>query len=807
MLRRDLRLALRRIIRAPVFSGFAIGTLAIALTAMVVIHASIGALLGWDYRTNSAGVVQLAGTVSLVEFRDVASRHTGLVDAAAVGAFPSAIAGDGVGELLTVEAIAGRYFEAFDVQPVRGRLLSPDDERQRRQVVVLSERWWTTRYGRREDLVGNSVRLAGGDFVVIGVLPSRFIGIGPWPRVAGAWIPATAAPAALDGMVSTNVPLDDRRWLHFIATTRPETSRENVRSQFLGLGAAWDAGLPEPDRARASARWNLNEDLGRIESQSASIMRTLMVVPILVFAIACTNIGNLVLSKGISRRGDLATRRAVGASRWQVMRAELVEAVLLLAAGLGIGLLASEGALRIVSRELSALIDMAAPGAGADAHIGVPTLLVAVFGALVATVVAAIVPAWHATRGDDIGRTIATRSRWRGRGNLIAVQVALSAILGLVTAASASRLGGDALLAQALASQTALDGLAAVAVPFAAQQYAGERAQGVVQEVLSQSQSVLGQDVAAAAGIPIFEHRLRTYRSARIARAPFSQNAPDSSVSAGISFVSARALELTGTRVTAGRGIQATDEIGSEPVVLISTALSERLFGRPDAVGQPVHLVISAPGRGATGPVRNAQVVGVTGDRGERVYVPLAQEYDPNIIFLARAADGRPPVGALESIVRKTDPSLGILFAAGGRIAGSQALLILSSIIWMMWAAVAVTLVLSMSGLYGVVSQVMHERRKEMAVRAVLGASAIRLLSMTLREGLRPVVEGLSVAVVVAILLIGVLRSSNLIAVSAVDIRDVLVLGLAILLAGAASCWGPARKASRANLNVELKAQ
>jgi len=837
---RDLRYALRRLAAARIFTVFSVLTLALGIGVTTATYSVIYALMWRPLHIPDAGrvvfVTHLGGTspgsvyrlLSWPDFRDLEQVQTSFSGVGASVGFGAAMSADGRAELVSARGVTGGYFGVVGVPALAGRVLQPADAGPDGQrVVVIVERVWRSQFGADPSIVGRLVKINGQAFEIVGVMPSSFRGLDR-RDAPDVWVPLAAA-----ALVSTFVEdgLDPtrrrRRWLTVAARLRPERGVDEAATEVAAVGqrlnlvapiGAPPPGIGTPGLAVAR-QWSivpLTDDANPVALSTTGAL--VVAVPALVLLVACTNLANLVLSRGVSRRYEHAVRRAFGASRWDVIREQLVESGVVALAG-GAGGIASAQVLLVLLGRVAERYFGYAPQFRFDARLEPSVLAAAALAILLALVVSGLLPALQLTRTSlysslGQGDSVATAPRWRGRGNLIALQVGVSVGLFLITALLVRQLAAEAPSGRG----PDLRNVALVNVPFTVQHRDEARARQAVDAILASVRTLPGVESAAAASFSDALGGARPYASVTVPDRPFAGTNEGESVSVVAATPGAfRTLDLS---ILRGRAFDDRDVPGAPPVIVLGETLSRTLFGSTEAVGQDVLVKFSTDVtrvRGGTPqPVHVLTVIGVTADshfnrRGAAegtLFVPFAQRFEGDVDILARtsASDVAGLVQGLRTAVQRIDPDLAISIAGRADLVARwspEVVLGLTAVLAGSLAALA--LVLAMVGLYGVLSQVVGERTREMGVRQVLGATEGHLVRLVLGQGVRPVVEGLVIGLGAATLIRLGMQPYLARPVAAVDPIAFTAAAVPLVAAALLACYLPARRASRVDPNVALR--
>jgi putative ABC transport system permease protein len=833
-LRLDLVYASRRLRANRGFTAFAVVTLAVGIGATTGVYSviystvlkplpvrDVASLVNVYHATPLYGT-RWYWTLSLADFEDLRKTQTVFSSMVARAPFGQVVIAGGAGEKARGEAVSGDYFAMLGIQPLAGRLLQDaDDQRGAPSVAVIDEQMWRRRFDRRADIAGQVIRMSGQDFVIVGVAPADFHGVES-PNVAptAVWVPL-ASSALLLG--PAGIPVDshgdrEHRWLVAQGRLAPGRTITEARAELRVIAARLDESHPIGRDLPANFRsppyvsrpWVALPAADRLVSEQADpimlrMARLTMIAVTLVLLVACTNLANLTLARGVSRKREIAVRLALGASRAQAVREQLVEsAIVTVLGGLAafvaaraLTVFASGTALRLgawLSVDVTPTLDLSTAIAGAAAMV----LALIVFG---------LVPALQLTRANvslSGGTAVASGVRWRGRGLLIATQVAVS--VALVTLASlcarhivatSSRETGIDLERLALVRfDFRLQGWTEARATRALERLAGEvsRQDGIEAVALLSSMPLRGPGVSASVTTPDrpFTPKYHGQRVTWVAATP-------------------AIFRTLGIPVVAGRGFDERDLLGTLRTVVLSESAARKLFASTDVIGRQVLR------RRATGGRDGADVLTVLGiardtdggaaGRGEDVaYVPFAQSYEPSVTIAARTA--RSPDAAvmtIKDLTRRLEPEMAVIDSAtGGDVNGVEnvAFEIMGAMSGLLGV---IAMMLAMAGLYGVLSYVVAQRTHEIGVRIALGAGARQITRLVLVDGIRPVVEGLVMGLVVADLVEMATRPALTKPLPAIDASVMALVPIPFLVAALIACYLPTRRATSVDPNVALR--
>ncbi|MDQ3350332.1 MAG: ABC transporter permease, partial [Acidobacteriota bacterium] len=553
----------------------------------------------------------------------------------------------------------------------------------------------------------------------------------------------------------------------------------------------------------------------------------------LVLVVACTNLANLVLARGSSRQQELAVRRAIGASRWRLVREQCAESFLLAVAGAGAGWL--------VFTALSAGLDIDVPLTSKmlisfRPEIDPAVAAVAGVALLLSLVVFGLEPALRLTRDralrPDLGSaagSVGVPQAKRHR-RLIRGQVAIST--GFFILATLSQ---NYILAEARHdSGVELDRIALATMNFWTQQWNDDRARQALARVLEEIEKDPSvQSAAVTTGVPFGASNTPRFTISPADRPITDRNNVRQALAVA---ATPRIFRTLGVPMLRGRGFDDRDTAGGQLVVVLSAQTARRLFGTIEAVGRQIQLKPSAsagPRRRtvagklalqtptspspADAEVETASVIGVASDtdvgqlfsrRTNLIYLPLSQQ--PTTVAFGIAivrTDGSPYVAlrVLRDAIRRVDPNLAVESSGTGLGALGGPTVFLRTASLMALSLGAMTLLLTMVGLYGVQSHGVTLRTREIGVRMSFGATAAQIRALVLKDGFRPVLHGLAIGIFLGFVGRGLVRAFWWDGMSVADAWMLIAVPVPLLIAALFACWIPAHRASRVDPNVALR--
>ena len=834
------RLALGRLVATPVFTIFSIVSLASGVAVTTAVYSVVDTLLLADagvadpvrtvILTMPSGGRAQRGSISEPDFEDLRRAQTSFSTLGASAPIQPAVATTGVGEIVTAEAVDGGYFTTLGVGPALGRVITAADVESRSRIAVLSDEFWRSRFAADRSVIGREIRVNGQTFDVIGVASPRYRGAFGALLSTRVWIPLGTLPAGPHLLLQAASP-------HEVATQKPDTvvaasPREDRRLMVFGrlaegrtlaqtsaelaaISSQLDASYPPVAVGMAppisERRWSAKPFSEASDADNSLRRLAMMIVALvgLVLLIACTNLANLVLARGTARQGELAVRMAMGASRGRLIWEQCIESVLLAIAG---GF-ASYVMFQALSAFMTTDFVMGLPFGGTATlsirpAINAQAVTVAVIGLLLALGVFGLEPAVQLARTLDLRSALAVgatgiRPRVSRQRMVIRWQVAIAAGFFIV-----ATLFIRATLSQARHDPGIdMDRLAVAVLNFDSGVWDENRIRRAVDRILEEARGNQAiESIAASTGLPFGVPALTVNVRADDAPAVIKPT-PLTAVAATPSL-----LATLGVEIVRGRRFDDSDGPAAAPAVMLSEQAARQLFNGGDAIGRT--LIVRRPQFSETravvvGIARDTDVRWINGDARGLVYLPLSQHFGNGLTITARSTGtGVRAVPALRDAIRRADPDLAVtaIGAAPSLLAGPMVLL--GSLGRGALYLGALSLLLSMAGLFGVQSHVVAHRTREIGVRMSVGATARQIKLMVLQDGYRPVFEGLLLGLWGGIAGRIVLRSYlELEDVVIIDPWMLLLTPIPLIAAAFCACYLPASRAASVDPTVALRCE
>jgi len=803
----DLRYALRSLQKTPGFTLAVVLTLSLGIGANTGIFSMINALLLRDLpqvtRPNELLLIgrtadnQGFDTFSYPDYVDLRNQSRAFQGIAAFSTAPVHVTGTGATERARGALVSENYFAVLGTSPAHGRFFAPDEDQAGHpvQVVVLSAGLWQRAFGGRSDIIGKSIRLDNHPFEVIGIAPAGFQGINRGDQL-DLFLPLAIQPLAMPefGSFITN---RESVWLRLFGRLGPGASLARAKTELSGFAVQLAASSPDRKGWGVTAAPTVGFDPST-QANIVSFLRLLQGAVILVLAIACANVANLLLVRSAARRKEMAIRASLGAGRGRILKQLLTEsAVLATLGGIGGLLLAYWG--NDLLKTLPALQLAGGVDLSPDGRVLVFTLAIA----LAAGVLFGVLPAFYTARPDLAGelRQSAEIGRPRGsrlRGALVVTQVAVSLVL-LVAAGLFVRTLRNA---YAVDPGFATDVLVAQ-LDLGLQGYDEPRGRRFYEQLLRDLEVLPGVRSASLALNRPFGGGFDTRIDAQGALI----DAEHRGYRTDRNSVSPTYFETMGIAILRGRGFTARDVATSTPVAVINEAVAEQLWPGQEAVGKRFVRTWGGPPLEVIGVARDAKYRNLFEQRRLTFYQPLTQDYQAAlVVHLRPTGDPMALAGPLQHAVRALDPDLPVyrIQPLIERLAGSLSQQRTAATLVSGFGALA--LLLSAIGLYGAVAYSAAQRRREFGIRIALGAQTPDVLRQVLREGMMLGVLGLALGLVGAVVITRVLRS-QLFGVTPTDPLSFTVVSLLLLVVAVVASLVPARRATRVDPMVALRTE
>ena len=814
---RDIRYAARTLLRTPLFTFGIVLTLALGIGANATMFGVVDTLFLRQppgvrrpdevvriYFRRAFGPTDVftGQTTTYPTFRDL--RDAGIFQSvAAVGRGQLSLGRGESAIQVSVTPVTHQYFDLLGVHPGFGRFFgAEDDHAGAPQTAVLSDGFWRRHFGADSSVIGRVLPLGSGQYTVIGVAPRDFRGI-----ELGApdlWLPLEAT--GNDIVPSEAFGTRNWMWNSVIARLKPGTRYDDVAAQATiayrrGIFAATERRASHADSTALVVLGPTQLARGPEASKESKVSGWIGLVGIIVLLIACANVANLLLARGVARRRELAVRAGLGAGRGGLVRLLLCESLVLAVFG---GL----GALMITVWGGALVRGFLIPELSRDVAIVDPRVLLFAMGTVFVTgLLAGLAPAILSSRTDlsealKSGGRGSTAGGNRTRATLLALQVALTVVL----------LVGAGLFVRSLRNVQHIDlgfdadrVLEASVDMGAAHFNTTESSNAAYLRILERITALPGVASAATTMAPYgwgFGRYLKVQGIDSLP--PFEGGGPY------VNVVSADYFRTMGMRLRQGRFLGAADAAGAEPVAVISETLAKAI-GEP-ALGRCLYLRDKDPWcTSVVGVVADAKRGQVVAPADAMYWVPLAQADTSTVPGEIHGLVIRPRENAAALIgeIRRAIQSTGDLPYAeihllADRVAPEFRSWRLGATSFTMFGALA--LVIAAMGIFAVVAYAVAQRTQEIGIRMALGAETGQVARMILGQGVRATLAGVALGALGAWAMARALASL----LYGVPPADPLVFGgvaVTLVVVSGLAAWLPARKAAAIDPMIALRSE
>ena len=801
---KDIRYAIRGLIKRPGFVAIAVITLALGIGANTAIFSLVNTVLLRSLpveRPNEIVSVAIRGkndsmsAFSYPNYKDFRDKND-VLDGLLVYRFvPLSLSRNGVNERIWGYEVSGNYFDVLKVKAIQGRTFLPEEDQTKlsHPVAVLSYDMWQRRFAGDKNLVGTDVLLNNHQFRVIGIAPPGFKGT-ELVYSPDIWLTASMMEWAEPGATW----LDERDTKNFFGVGRLKngvSSRQAEASLNL-LSQQLAKEYPDANEGQSIKVVPTGFILPELRSAVVSFTWVLMAAVGLVLLVTCTNLAGLMLARATDRRREIAIRLAMGANRLRLIRQLLTESILLSFVGGVAGLLLALWIVKLLIGLKPPIDFPLALDVGVDWRVMLFCFAVSV----VAGAVFGLAPSLQATRPnlttvlkDTSAQGGAAKARLRSV--LVVAQIAISLVVLIAAGLVVRTLQRLQTMNPGFNPQNALT----MSFDLGLQGYDDARGEQFYRQLQERLQSLPGVEAAAVSNyIPLSLNYNSRYAYVEGKPAERGENAPTAmNASAGPDY-----FKTMGTPIVSGREFTAQDEEKTEKVVIVNETFVRRLMPELQTTADAIGKRISS--HGPTGPWRRIVGVAQAGryfniaeEPRPFFWTPMSQDYQSNGTLVVRTR-GNPEAlfGPVRSQVQSLDPNLP-LFDVKTLTEHMQFALFPSKVAATVLGVFGlVALLLSAIGVYGITSYAVAQRTHEIGIRLALGAQLRDVLRLVLAHGLKLTIIGAAIGLFGAYLATRAITS----VLYGVSATDPLTFGLvSFLLIGVAliASYVPARRATK----------
>jgi predicted permease len=817
----ELRITLRQLRKSPGFAITVMLTLALGITSATVIFSvvdavvlkplpfpdsgrlvSLSTLENINRTGSSHGQGLVRNETSYLNFFDWRAQNKSFSAMASYsdgGAILGASA-DSPARHLNCLTVSSDFFSTLGVQPEIGRAFIRAEELPGAHVVILSHDLWRNSFAADPAILGKSIVLSDVQYTVIGVMPAGF-GFPISNRAFDIW---TSIARDAEGPDS---PVLQRGWnaLNIVARLRPGVTVQQAKADMDAIQLGLATRYADEDANETAVA--VTPQLDDIVSDVQTPLRILFAAVLCLLLIVCANVAGLMLTRASRRRGELAIRSALGASRAQILRQLLFESVLLSVGGGALGILSTA----ILLKALPALLPANLPRVQHIALDG-EVLAFAVALSLLTGLLFGVLPAWRASRLDpaaalaENGRgATASRHQFRLQSVLVVAQTAIGLVL----------LVGAGLLIHSFTRTLQIDPgfdpnqMLTFRLGVSPKRYTNERKTALLRAILPALSALPGVKSATAAfPMPLTEGDISITFS--IAGQP---NPPGGEPSARVSLTEPKYFETLRIPLRQGRFfLPAEQDAQGQPVVIVNEAFARAFFPGQNAIGQHIRSGLGIgdppPMREIVGVVANVKRESLTELDQPEYYIPFEQApIGANPVFGLRVAtDPNAYANTIRAAIAKIDPDLPAyrLQSMNDELARITAQQRFETLLLSAFASVA--LLLAGLGLYAVLSYMVAQRTSELGVRLALGAPRSSILQLLLFRGLRLAAIGLTVGLISAAFLTRFV-ARLLYGVQPIDPLAFASMTATLLIVSTLASLIPAWRAARLDPNQTLRNQ
>jgi putative ABC transport system permease protein len=704
-----------------------------------------------------------------------------------------------------VSLVSANFFDVLGVRPVLGRGFSADEERvaARYAVAVLSYGLWQQRYEGDPAVLGRNIRIGGIDFTIVGVAPDHFDGLETIVVRESVYIPLAMAPALGDEGIAHLLTAREKRILTVRGRLAAGTTAEEARLELDGIGRNLARAYPKSNREHAITAQTYWEEKLTEDTVDAGLVLLLTILSTAVLAVACANVAGLLGSRAPQRAREISLRMALGAGRRRLVTQLVTESLTLALVGGVCGLAVGHAGIALL-RQMQYPTDLIQPPVVAiDERALLFSLAVAVGSAFVF----GLAPALQTTRIDLAGTMkvggagLPGRARLTTRTNLVTVQIALSLVLVTIAAFSIQVFGRIVTAGPGFRTSQ----IAKLSIDTAHRQYDRQQAAAFFDRAVDEIRRIPQVTSATATSAMPF------WSAEMVAIVP--EGAPPATAPrparAVIASVDEAFFSTMDVRIVEGRPFQRTDDADAAPVAIVNETIARRYWPGGDAVGKRFRIAAD------TGPL--LEVIGVATDAKylyiveppqEALYVPFRQEPRGSMVLLARTAgDSLAAIEPMRAVIGRLDADMPVydaqtmetFYAARGTGLIGVATEMITSL------GVMGTM-LTMVGLYGLVSYSVSRRTREIGIRIAIGATYGRVIAMIMRQGMRPSWAGLVAGLMLSVLTIRLLPTFVPTA-EQFDPRTYVVIVPLLVGVALLAAFVPARRAARVDPTVALRCE
>jgi putative ABC transport system permease protein len=798
----DLRFGARMLRKNSGFTSVAVLTLALGIGASTAIFSMFDAVLlkPLPYH-NPEQLVSLTElhqkgytrATSFPNFCDWCGQNTVLSELAGMSSAAYNLAGDGEPERVLAQRVSAEFFPLLGVNPVLGRWFTDAEDRANAErVVIISYGLWQRRFSGSSDAVGKRIILDGDTYTIVGVMPSVFQSIAGSRYLSSDGTRDVWTPLATDATRSGR----GKVFLRLIGRLKPGVSIEAASSELNAVANRLAKQFPSENTGFGIQVRGLHEDL--VENTQSTVWLLMGAVALLLM-IACANVANLFLVRASARASEITIRAALGAGRARIIRQLLTESALVALGGgvfgVGLGWLG----MNLLQRFLpSGQIPLQA------AQVNFTELGFALAISLASGLIFGLAPALHSAKVDlnDALKSAGKGTVGGRRGNLRSSFVVAEIALAFVLLASAGLVIKS--LGQLLKVNPGFraDNVLTMRIHLSGARYAeAPKTRAFYDQLLAGVKALPGvESVGGVTSLPM---------SGSISTSSFlieGQPEPEGNANyTDVQTATSDYFHVMGIPLLKGRVFGRQDDEHTPGVVLINQQMAVKFWPGEDPIGRWIRFSDGKTNYEIVGIVGDVRHFGLSAGVRPETYMPQSQQFGRSMMLAVRAkANPTALVREIRAQITQLDPNVpladvGTLEATVAATTSDQ-----RATVFLLAAFAVAALVLSAVGIYGVISNSVVQRTRDVGIRMALGAQAGDVRRMVMRQGLMLALFGLAIGVIASFVSSRLLTSA-LFEVTAGDPVTLAAVSFLLILVALLACWLPARRATKVDPMVALR--
>ncbi|HVS83938.1 MAG TPA: ABC transporter permease [Pyrinomonadaceae bacterium] len=805
---KDVRYALRGLLKRPGFTLVSVITLALGIGASTAIFSVVHAVLlrslpygradrlvmVWEDFHRTGGNAN--NVINLGNFFDWKEQNYVFEDMAAFVDRSAKLTGDGEPEEVPSQIATPNLFSVLGVNPIMGRTFSPDDGKPNQpDVIVLSYGFWQRRFGGDQHVIGRHLTLNNHDVTVIGVLPREFtlhitktsMSNKP-PEIWRPW------------QVSNELRQRHGRFAMGVARLKPGVTLAAAQAEMNTIAARLEKEYPDFDT-------NAGVSLVPLRTQFSGEIRKALLILLgavgFVLLIACANVANLLLARGVSRQKEFGVRAALGAGRARIVRQLLTESLILATVGGALGLL-------LAWQGTDLLVALSPPELLGPTRVAMnaPVLLFTLGVSLITGIIFGLVPAFEATRFElheslkEGGKNIGGGARsHRLRGAFVAAEIALAFVL----------LIGAGLLIKSFRRLQSVDpgfnanNVLTMTVSLPGWKYDSDRKTiDFFKRAANQLQAL--PDVEAVGAINTLPFN-GPHSGTLVEIEGRPKPPPGQGLDTGICVTDVNYFRAMKIPLKEGRLFNEQEAMEQRHVVVVNETFARKNLPGEDPIGKRVTIYMkdqNVPTE-IIGVVADSKHLTLTGESEAMAYWPHPELTYSSMTFVIRTrGEATNLAAAARNVIHALDPQqpIGDATTMQRLLAKSIASSRFNTVLLAVFALVA--LVLAAVGTYGVMSYAVTQRTHEFGIRMALGAGTLDLLRLVLRRGMTLAIVGVLFGLAGAFALTRLI-TSLLFEVKPTDAITFVAVSLGLIAVALLACYIPARRATKVDPLVALR--